>query len=145
MSSRYIPKEIKINVKNRAKGICEYCKSLARYSTQPYVIEHIIPLAKNGKSEMDNLAYSCGGCNNHKYTKTEAADPVDGIIVPLFNPRKDDWNNHFGWDEKFLEVIGLTPTGRATVNSLRLNRPELLNLRRITKLTGEHPPLEYPV
>jgi hypothetical protein len=37
-------------------------------------------------------------------------------------------------------VIGLTPTGRATVNELNLNRSGLINLRRVLFACGEHPP-----
>jgi hypothetical protein len=38
-----------------------------------------------------------------------------------------------------LEIIGLTPTGRATVSALQLNRAEVINLRRILFAVGEHP------
>jgi hypothetical protein len=41
-----------------------------------------------------------------------------------------------------LRVRGRTARGRATVDALRLNRPELINLRRILLLVGEHPPKE---
>ena len=39
-------------------------------------------------------------------------------------------------------MIGLTPTGRATVETLRLNREGVVNLRRILFLVGLHPPEE---
>jgi len=37
-------------------------------------------------------------------------------------------------------IVGRTAVGRATVEALHLNRPELLNLRRVLKVVGEHPP-----
>jgi hypothetical protein len=36
-------------------------------------------------------------------------------------------------------IIGRTATGRATVEALHLNRPELVNLRRVLRAAGEHP------
>ena len=77
---------------------------------------------------------------SHKYTKTSAPDPADGQIVPLYHPRLQQWNEHFRWSVDFLEVIGVTPTGRATVVALKLNRRNLLNLRKAMFVLGEHPP-----
>jgi len=37
-------------------------------------------------------------------------------------------------------IIGLTPSGRATVEALDLNRSSLINLRRVLRASGEHPP-----
>jgi hypothetical protein len=37
-------------------------------------------------------------------------------------------------------IIGRTATGRATIEALHLNRPELLNLRRALRAVGAHPP-----
>lgn len=91
---------------------------------------------------LQNLAYSCNGCNGHKYNKSTARDPIDGTNAPLFHPRKQDWMDHFSWNEEGLSVIGMTPTGRATVEALKLNRPELINLRMLLLLVGEHPPKE---
>jgi len=91
---------------------------------------------------LDNLALACQGCNNHKYTKTEGYDPVTGDMVPLYHPRRQRWRDHFAWNEDFTLIIGLTPTGRATVETLWLNREGLVNLRRILYALGEHPPVE---
>ncbi len=140
MPRRYISETVKQAVEKRAGGRCEYCKTLRKYSPQPFIIEHIVPLAKGGSSSLGNLAFSCGGCNGHKYQKTEALDPVTGNMTSLFHPRKDDWFSHFEWDSDFLQIIGLTPTGRATVRALHLNRQELINFREVLKMTGEHPP-----
>jgi hypothetical protein len=38
----------------------------------------------------------------------------------------------------------MTPIGRAPVEALHLNRPGLVNLRRILHAAGEHPPPETP-
>jgi hypothetical protein len=52
------------------------------------------------------------------------------------------WSEHFAWNEDYSRVIGLTPTGRATVETLHLNRQGVVNLRRVLFLVGMHPPEE---
>jgi len=73
----------------------------------------------------------------------DGIDPVSGAVVALYHPRADIWSEHFTWSDLFTEIIGLTARGRATVLRLRLNRPELVALRRILAATGLHPP-DYP-
>lgn len=132
----------KQTVLERARGCCEYCKSQARFATQSFSTEHIVPRHLGGETSLDNLALACQGCNNHKYTKAEARDPVSDSIVPLFHPRQQRWHDHFAWSDDFTLVVGLTPTGRATIQALHLNREELVNLRRVLYTMGGHPPAE---
>lgn len=124
----------------RARNCCEYCMCQARYAPESFSVEHIMPRAKGGQTKLDNLALACQGWNNHKYTHTEAIDPVTGESVPLFHPRQQHWGDHFAWTEDFSQVVGLTPTGRATTEALRLNRAGVVNLRRALHLVGKHPP-----
>jgi len=142
MPEKRVTAEQKQAVLERARGCCEYCKSQARFATQSFSIEHIIPHHLGGETTLDNLALACQGCNNHKYTKTESRDPVSDKIVPLYHPRRQRWNDHFAWNDDFTLVIGLTSIGRATVQALQLNREELVNLRRVLYAMGEHPPAE---
>ncbi len=124
----------------RAEGCCEYCQSQARFATQSFAAEHIIPRFAGGQTTEDNLALSCLGCNSHKHTKTHALDPETGHEIPLFHPRRQTWSDHFAWNDDFTQIIGRTPVGRATIEALRLNRPELINLRRVLYSVREHPP-----
>jgi len=126
----------------RAQGCCEYCRSQERFAVQSFSIEHIIPRDQEGQNSVDNLALSCQGCNNHKYNKIEGRDPIDGQNVPLYHPRQQQWSDHFAWNHDYTLIIGLTPTGRATVETLQLNREGLVNLRRVLYVMGEHPPKE---
>lgn len=136
----YISKKDKGFVKERSLYSCEYCISQLLFSSDPFSIEHIIPISKNGTSNLDNLALSCQGCNNRKYTHTEALDPITGNKALLYHPRKDDWNTHFKWSEDYDYIIGLTPTGRATIKRIDLNREGLVNLRRALYAYNSHPP-----
>ncbi len=124
----------------RACGCCEYCWAQERFAPDPFSIEHIVPISKGGTNEFTNLAYSCQGCNGRKYISIEAMDPATGDLVPLYHPRQHRGSDHFAWNEDYTLVIGMTLTGRATVDKLHLNRLGLVNLRRVLAMVGAHPP-----
>jgi hypothetical protein len=140
MPESRISADLREQVSVRAGGCCEYCRSQARYATQAFSVEHILPRVQGGATSLDNLALACQGCNNHKYDKVAAPDPVSGQHVPLYHPRRDPWDTHFAWSDDFTLLIGLTPTGRATVDALHLNRDGVVNLRRLLYTIGQHPP-----
>lgn len=53
-------------------------------------------------------------------------DPETKRIIPLFHPRKDNWADHFAVRTGTLmplglEIRGLTPVGRVTVQVLGMN------------------------
>ncbi len=141
MTDNRIPSELRQLVINRARGCCEYCHSQSRFAMQSFSVEHIRPLSKGGASTDDNLALSCQGCNNHKYNKVESYDPITSQKVSLFHPRQQKWSDHFVWNEDYSLVVGITPSGRTTVEALQLNREGLVNLRRVLYQMGEHPPI----
>jgi HNH endonuclease len=126
----------------RAKQCCEYCYCQADFSPQSFSVEHITPRNRDGQTVLENLALSCQGCNNFKHIKSEGIDPVTKQVVPLYHPRQQAWYDHFAWDEDYTLILGLTPTGRATVQTLKLNRPSVINLRRVLFAMSEHPPLD---
>jgi HNH endonuclease len=125
---------------DRAAGCCEYCWSQARFATQSFSVEHILPRALGSNDELENLALSCQGCNNHKFIKTALLDPITNLEANLFHPRVDLWNDHFIWSEDYSRIICLTPTGRASVLALQLNRDGVVNLRQALFALGKHPP-----
>ncbi len=124
----------------RANGCCEYCMSPQNYSEAYFAVEHIIPKVFDGKDDIDNLAFSCLGCNWHKAVKTVAIDPLSKETVALFNPRAQAWTSHFAWSEDFTEMIGHTPCGRATIIALKMNREFLKNQRLAFAKLKIHPP-----
>jgi hypothetical protein len=83
-------------------------------------IDHVIAEKHGGQTSSENLANSCIRCNQHKGTDLSSIDPVTGEIVRLYNPRTDQWFEHF--ELVGAEVRGLTASGRATVRMLQLNR-----------------------
>jgi 5-methylcytosine-specific restriction endonuclease McrA len=139
MAPKAIPRAVRRGVRERALDRCEYCLHPAAYSTAPYVCEHFVPRSAGGGDTADELAWSCPGCNSHKYAKTLGTDPLTGRRVRIFNPRRQLWQAHFQWSSDRLLIVGHTATGRATVEALRLNRLELVNLRQALLIAGEHP------
>ena len=140
MRKSQVSQKLRRRVIECAQGCCEYCLSQEQFSTQAFSIDHIVPVEKGGETTLDNLALSCQGCNNHKYTKTEGYDPVTHQIVPLYHPRQQQWDEHFIWNEDCTLILGLTPTGRATVETLHLNREGVINLRQLLYTAKRHPP-----
>ena len=104
-----------------------------------------MPVSEGGTDDVDNLALACFHCNRRKANLTHAIDPGTGSEVPLFNPRMDVWQKHFIWSTDGLTIIGLTPTGRATIYHLNMNRERVVNIRLADKEIGRHPPSEDPI
>ena len=133
--SRTLREKITVEAEYR----CGYCLTDQRVSGAQMHIEHIIPQVKGGSSEESNLWLACAWCNSFKGTQTEATDPQTGQQAPLFNPRQQNWFEHFTWSTDGLWIIGLTPIGRATVAALRLNNEYIIPARRYWVLAGWHP------
>lgn len=142
MPHKRVPAEQRRTVAARARGCCEYCRSQARFGLESFSVDHIVPRNVGGATALDNLAWCCQGCNNHKYAKTHARDPVTKEIVSLYHPRQQRWRDHFAWSDDFTLIIGLTPIGRATIEALQMNRKPIINLRRVLYAMREHPPAE---
>jgi hypothetical protein len=105
-------------------------------------IDHIIPEARGGTSDEDNLWLACPMCNSHKADRVSATDPESGQVAALFNPRTELWNEHFEWTENGAVICGKTPTGRATVAALNMNHSDLVTVRHLWVLAGWHPPTD---
>jgi 5-methylcytosine-specific restriction endonuclease McrA len=140
MPNEIVPPRLKAAVTRRAGGLCEYCRSRSSHSPGPFVADHIIPKVRGGETTLSNLALACSGCNGRKHAKVKAPDPLTGKSVRLFNPRRQRWSDHFAWSENDTLIIGLTATGRATVEALQVNRLELINLREAFRILKLHPP-----
>jgi hypothetical protein len=115
-------------VSQRADARCEYCglpQGAAPFV--PFHVEHIIAQQHGGGDELDNLAWSCHRCNAYKGPNLASLDPQTGALVRLFHPRRDRWLEHFRIEG--TTIIGLTPSGRATIRLLRFNDTHRLELR----------------
>lgn len=103
-------------------------------------MDHILPQVAGGSDEPENLAATCYRCNEFKGSKIHAPDPATSTLVPLFNPRQQSWTEHFTWANGGTHIVGLTPTGRATVIALRLNNDYVVEARALWIESNWHPP-----
>jgi hypothetical protein len=137
---RKIPAEIQNEVRIRANHLCEYCHASEKWQYVRFTVDQVIPLTKGGVDTLDNLALACFHCNRRKSDRLTVLDTVIGTEIPLFNPRRNVWSEHFIWSTDGLFIIGLTPVGRATVEALQLNRERVINIRAADVAVGRHPP-----
>lgn len=138
--SAYIPVELQRQIRSRFADFCAYCRTAESLTVTAFEFEHIVPLAKGGETSFENLCLACPSCNRYKAVRQTATDPTTQVEVSLFHPQQQVWVDHFAWSEEAAEITGLTPTGRATIVALKMNRPQLLRVRRMWVKMGEHPP-----
>lgn len=111
--------------RQRAAHRCEYCRVPQAAFRRAFHIEHIVARQHGGRDTLDNLALACWQCNLKKGPNLSGIDPQTGRITSLFHPRIAPWNIHFSAKVQPLtlgiEIQGLTPVGRATVQALGMN------------------------
>lgn len=138
MSKAYIPTVLRREVIERANGCCEYCLANTKDRVIDFAIDHIIAEKHNGSTQSDNLCLSCYWCNSYKGSDLSSVDwDEDEAIVPLFNPRRQNWHTHFQLDG--LRIVPLTATGRVTVFLLQMNVAERIKERRLLVQLGIYP------
>jgi hypothetical protein len=111
----------------RAGNRCEYCRIPHPRYRLPFQIDHIIARQHGGPTAIDNLALACLHCNRFKGPNIAGLDPESGELVRLFHPRTDLWAGHFRFEG--ARISGATAIGRATVQVLAMNAPDLLLVR----------------
>lgn len=142
MSGKYIRKALRELVIKRARNRCEYCQTQSYPTAMPMEVDHIIPLAMQVLTEENNLCLACTYCNDTKNDRIVGLDPEIGEYVTLFNPRNQQWKDHFEWSTNGEFILGLTQTGRATILTLNPNRLALVEARRLWIKAGWHPPID---
>ena len=122
-------------VRERAALRCEYCLLAEDDAYLPHEPDHVIAVKHGGTTDASNLALACFDCNRYKGSDIASIDPDDGHLTPLFNPRTEDWAEHF--QAATGRVVPVTPIGRVTVSLLQINlslrvevRDALMNLGR---------------
>lgn len=139
-SSAYVPARLRRAVVRRAREVCEYCLLRQDLCPTPFEIDHIIPLALDGRTVLENLCLACPVCNNAKRSQLMGREPGKRRRLRLFNPRLQSWDEHFRWSDDFGTIVGTTATGRATIAALKMNQPRVVRIRRIWASIGLHPP-----
>jgi 5-methylcytosine-specific restriction endonuclease McrA len=75
MNPRTISTALRQRVAAIARFRCGYCSAAQRIIGPLLEIDHIIPEARGGTSDAENLWLACPMCNSHKADPREALDP----------------------------------------------------------------------
>ena len=116
-------------ISRRASRRCEYFLAPETVFNYRFEVKHIHPQVRGGLTELENLALACRCCNSFKAAFTTGVDPETGESVPLFHPRQQTWEDHFAFDPESGTLLGLTPTGQATIVRLDMNDEMQLEAR----------------
>jgi hypothetical protein len=116
-------------VRTRALNRCEYCLLAQDGSSLTHHIEHVVARQHGGTDDHNNLALACHRCNLRKGPNLTGIDPITGAIVPLFNPRRDRWLDHFRVRGPVIE--GITAVGRTTIKVLSMNDARRIERREL--------------
>ncbi|PAX58303.1 HNH endonuclease [Brunnivagina elsteri] len=137
MASDYISVELRKLVVDRASKRCEYCLIHQDFSIYTHEVDHIIAVKHGGETSDDNLALSCLSCNRHKGSDFATIDQITKEIVPLFNPRRQVWDEHFSLENAIIE--GKTQMGQGTAKLLQFNVPNRVLERQVLVSQGQYP------
>ncbi|MES2518193.1 MAG: HNH endonuclease signature motif containing protein [Bacteroidota bacterium] len=135
--STYISRATRKLVMSRAGHRCEYCRVLEYLSSFDYHIDHIIGVQHGGSNSLNNLAYVCSPCNWKKGPNISTILQLEGPLIPLFNPRTQDWFEHFEVQKGTL--VGKSSIGEATIKLLELNQDNKIEERFEMILAGFYP------
>lgn len=114
---------------------CGYCNCQLGVTSTPEVDQFFpVSLFPEKAYEPDNLVLCCSVCNRAKGNISPLDQ--DGQTIML-NPRTDDFSDHILIDQTG-KAKGLTEKGVFTIDSLKLNRPELIEYRKIQLLENEY-------
>lgn len=138
--SDYISAKLRAQITQQSQYRCAYCHLQERLVGTSLNVDHIHPRSIGGKTVLANLCLACWDCNLIKGARVDGVDPLTEQIVRLFHPNRQVWAEHFQWREAGLYVVGQTASGRATVETLRLNRIQLVISRQFWIEMGWHPP-----
>ncbi|MEG4027627.1 MULTISPECIES: HNH endonuclease signature motif containing protein [unclassified Microcoleus] len=137
----YVPATLRRLVSQRAGEQCEYCRFPQKASLFAFEMEHIIAEKHDGLTEAENLALSCPCCNRFKGTDLGSIDPETRQLTPFFNPRVQEWSDHFRLEGG--AIVPRTPEGRVTAKILQFNLLERILEREQLISIGEYP-APYP-
>jgi hypothetical protein len=133
-----VPGKIREHVRNRAAFRCEYCLIPERYHPLPrFHVEHIFSKKHGGRTELSNLALACPECNRKKGTIIGSRKRADGEFIRLFNPRQDDWAEHFEFN--WAIVRPRTDIAWITIKLLGFNDDFRITFREYLMLLGVYP------
>ncbi len=114
----------KDDLRRRFQYRCGYCGVREADVGAELTVDHFQPRSRGGADDADNLVYCCHACNEFKGDFWEPDAPLR-----LLHPLRDAPAAHLV-EEPDGTLRGLTETGSAHIDRLRLNRDPLVAYRR---------------
>jgi len=117
VTSNRAPAFTRLNVFLRDNWECQYCGE--GFKTQDLTFDHVIPRAKGGRTNWENIVASCQTCNLHKGSMLPVEcgmfpikDPYEPSIYELqangrnFSPKflHESWRDFLYWDTELEQL-----------------------------------------
>ncbi len=106
---------------------CGYCGVSESEVGSYLTVDHFMPQDVGGSDDISNLVYACHTCNMHKSTAWNPAEPR------VLHPLRVDMDQHIS-PRTDGTLQGLTPDGVRHIETLHLNRPPMVERRRMRHL-----------
>ena len=89
VSRKVFSQEARNDIYERTKGKCALCGKFIRFDQ--FTVDHIVPLAKGGTNEIENLQTTCKHCNAMKQdlSEEEFLDKMFDILVYQLKKKKN--------------------------------------------------------
>ena len=129
MNPDHVPLPLQRRVRDRTDNRGEYCGISQSGQEATFHVDHVHPRRDGGTTISGNLALACVSCSLRKGARTSAPDPETGQRTNVFNPRTNQWNDHFRLADDF-SIVGTTAVGRASVQTLAMNRALAVAIRK---------------
>jgi HNH endonuclease len=96
-------------------------------------------LSRQGANDEANLALACRSCNLRKGNRISGVASDSNTEVRFFQPRQNQWNEHFQVDTESGLVMGITAVGKVTVENLEMNSTAQVSARQLWIRLGLFP------
>ncbi|MEZ4299760.1 MAG: HNH endonuclease [Polyangiaceae bacterium] len=123
--------EARAAVRVSFRGRCGYCGVSEAAVGGELEVDHFHPVSAGGSDEIGNLVYACTACNRFKGDYASGDDTPDSLR--LLHPGRDDPGQHVA-EAAHGNLVGITPRGFFHIQRLHLNRPLLVEMRRLNRI-----------
>lgn len=86
-----------------------------------------------------NLALACRSCNLRKGNRISGIDWDSNTEIRFFHPRLEQWDDNFQVDTASTMIVGITATGRTTIDYLEINSQSQMKARQLWISLGLFP------
>jgi hypothetical protein len=75
-----------VQVRERARGLSEYCHTAEQWQYVPFTVDHIVPLAQGGTTILENLALALLSLQSPKIDPDNSPRPPERFSCPTIQP-----------------------------------------------------------